>query len=101
MPCLVRGKDPDKPDSGPYCRYKKCPGLKNKKKTKRAYRTIYQCEQCTVEKGYDFWLCHTTKKIKGKPTIVSCHLRYHTEEICIETSTSAAESSVASELTDE
>jgi hypothetical protein len=37
MPCLVRGKG-DVSGSGSYCRYKKCPGLKMKKKiTTRPY----------------------------------------------------------------
>jgi hypothetical protein len=57
------------------------------------------CEECTVEKGYDFWLCHTTKKINGKQTVVSSHLKYHTE-MCFSTG-SAIESSVASDLTED
>jgi hypothetical protein len=54
----------------------------------------------TVEKGYDFWLCHTTKKINGKQKVVSCHLRYHSEMYFSSTGT-ATESSVASDLTEE
>jgi ribosomal protein L37AE/L43A len=50
---------------------KKCPGLNTKKKKKRSYTTIYQCEECTVEKKRPFWLCHTTKKIDGKDVVVS------------------------------
>ena len=100
MPCLVRSKAPDKPGSGPYCKYKKCPSLRNKNKTKRSYKTIYQCEQCTVEKGFNFWLCHTTKKVNRIQTVVSCHLKYHTE-MCFETTCSATGSTVASELTEE
>jgi hypothetical protein len=98
VPCLVRGKS-NVSGSGNYCKYKKCPGLKVKKRTSRPYTTVYQCEQCTVEKGYDFWLCHTTKKINGKQTVVSCHLRYHSE-MCFST-TGSVESSVASDLTEE
>jgi hypothetical protein len=98
MPCLVGGKR-DVSGSGSYCRYKKCPGLKVKKKS-RPYTIVYQCEQCTVEKGYDFWLCHTAKKINGKQTVVSCHLRYHSET-CFSATDSATESSVASDLTEE
>ena len=97
MPCLVRSKDNDKPGSGPYCKYEKCPGLKSKAKVKRPYKTIYQCEQCTVEKGFPFWLCHTTKKVNGIQTVVSCHLQYHAE-MCYDTS-AATECSVVSELT--
>jgi hypothetical protein len=40
---LVRGTG-EKSGSGNHCRYNKCPGLANKKKTTRAYTTIYQCE---------------------------------------------------------
>jgi hypothetical protein len=98
MPCLVRGKS-NVSGSGNYCRYKKCPGLRVKKKKTRPYTTVYQCEECTIEKGYDFWLCHTTKKINGKQTVVSCHLRYHSE-MCFST-TGSVESSVASDLTEE
>ena len=97
MPCLVRSKDNDKPGSGPYCKYEKCPGFKSKAKVKRPYKTIYQCEQCTVEKGFPFWLCHTAKKVNGIQTVVSCHLQYHAE-MCYDTS-AATECSVVSELT--
>jgi hypothetical protein len=70
------------------------------KRKKRPYTTVYQCEECTAEKGYNFWLCHTTtKKINEKQTVVSCHLKYHTE-MCFSTG-SAIESSVASDLTEE
>jgi hypothetical protein len=99
MPCLVRGKG-DVSGSGSYCPYKKCPGLKVKKKTSRPYTTVYQFEQCTVEKGYDFGLCHTTKKINAKQTVFSCHLRYHSE-MCFSSTGTATESSVASDLTEE
>jgi hypothetical protein len=99
MPCLVRGKG-DVSGSGSYCRFKICPGLKMKKKITRPCKTVYQCEQCTVEKGYDFWFCHTTKKVNGKQTVVSCHLRYHSE-MCFSTTGSATESSFASDLTEE
>jgi hypothetical protein len=79
MSMLVRGTG-EKSGSGNYCLYKKCPGLNNTKKTTRVYRTIYQCEECTVEKKAPFWLCHTTKKVNGKDTVVSCHLKYHAEK---------------------
>ena len=102
MPCLVRGKG-HVSGSGSYCRYKKCPGLKVKKKTSRPYTTIYKCEQCTMEKGYDFWLCHTTKKVDGLKIVVDCHTKYHVEKKLFESKStgSATESSVASVLTDE
>jgi hypothetical protein len=45
-------------------------------------------------------MCHTTKKINGKQTVFSCHLRYHSE-MCFSTTGSATESSVASDLTEE
>ena len=80
MPCLVRGKDPDKSGSGIRCMYKKCRGLELKSKRRVSYKTIYQCEQCTADRGSPLWLCHTTKRINGEHTVVSCHLRYHSEK---------------------
>jgi hypothetical protein len=53
-----------------------------------------------MNKNANVWLCHTTKKMNGKQTVVSCHLKYHTE-MCFETTGSATGSSVASGLTDE
>jgi hypothetical protein len=99
IPCLVRRKG-DVSRRRSYCWFKKCAGLKIKKKIIRPYKTVYQCEKCTVEKGHDFWLCHTTKKTNGKQTVVSCHLKYHTE-MCFSSTGSATESSVTSRLTDE
>jgi hypothetical protein len=98
MPMLVRGTG-EKSGSGNYCRYKKCPGLNIKNKTIRAYRTIYQCEECTVEKKAPFWLCHTTKKVDGKDIVVSCHLKYHAEKAFLKAS-SSSECSLVSDLTE-
>jgi hypothetical protein len=98
MPMLARGTG-EKSGSGNHCRYKKCPGLNNKKKTTRAYTTIYQCEECTVEKKTPFWLCHTTKKINGKDVVVSCHLKYHSEKAFLKV-TSSSECSLVSDLTE-
>jgi hypothetical protein len=56
--------------------------------------------KCSMNRNIDLWLCHTTKKLNGKQTVVSCHHNYHTE-MCFETTGSATESSVASELTEE
>ena len=98
MPMLVRGTG-EKSGSGNHCRYNKCPGLANKKKTTRAYTTIYQCEECTVEKKRPFWLCHTTKKINGKDVVVSCHLKYHAEKAFLK-ATSSSECSLISDLTE-
>jgi hypothetical protein len=98
MPMLVRGTG-EKSGSGNHCRYNKCPGLANKKKTTRAYTTIYQCEECTVEKKRPFWLCHTTKNINGKDVVVSCHLKYHTEKAFLK-ATSSSECSLISDLTE-
>jgi hypothetical protein len=60
MPCLVRGTT-DVSGSGVRCMYKKCRGLKLKGKKRVSYKTIYQCEECTAERGSPLWLCHTTK----------------------------------------
>jgi hypothetical protein len=51
-----------------------------------------------MNKNADVWLCHTTKKINGKQTVDSCHLKCHTE-MCFETTSSATGSCVASRLT--
>ena len=98
MPMLARGTG-EKSGSGNHCRYNKCPGLNNKKKIMRAYTTIYQCEECTVEKKTPFWLCHTTKKINGKDTVVSCHLKYHAEKAFLKASSSSV-CSLVSDLTE-
>jgi hypothetical protein len=95
---LVRGLDGK--GSGPRCQYKKCPGYDQKTVKRVAFKTVYRCEECSMNRNTDVWLCHTTKKIKGKQTVVSCHLKYHTE-MCFETTGSATGSSVASGLTDE
>jgi hypothetical protein len=53
-----------------------------------------------MNRNTDVWLCRTTsKKINGKQTVVSCHLKYHTEMCCETTTGSATGSSVASGLT--
>jgi hypothetical protein len=81
------------------CMYKKCPGLDLKSKRKVSYKTIYQCEEYSVDEGSPLWLCHTTKNINGKHTVASCHLRYHSEKKFIVTD--STESSVISDLTEE
>jgi hypothetical protein len=53
-----------------------------------------------VEKKQPFWLCHTTKKINGKDTVVSCHLKYHAQKEFLE-ATSSTECSLASDLKEE
>jgi hypothetical protein len=85
------------------CLYEKCPSWNIVKMRPRAYTTIYECEQCTMEKGYDFWLCHTTNKVDGLKIVVDCHTKYHVQNKLFETSTtgSATGSSVTSGLTDE
>jgi hypothetical protein len=99
MSCLVRGTT-DVSGSGVRCMYKKCRGLKLKSKKRVSYKkTIYQCEECTAERASPLWLCHTTKKINGKHTVVSCHLRYHAENKFIVID--STESSVVSDLAEE
>jgi hypothetical protein len=85
--------------SGPNCRYRKYPGLKTNV-SKRSYQTKYRCEECSINKGVEFWLCNTVKKVDGKQKKIECHLKYHAE-MCFETTSSTTESSVASELTEE
>jgi hypothetical protein len=63
--------------NNPYCQYKKRPGLNIQKQTTQTYRTNYRCEECSIDKGTDVWLCNTVKSINGKQTKVQCHIRYH------------------------
>jgi hypothetical protein len=98
VPMLVRGLD--NKGSGPRCSYKKCPGYKQDAVRSVAFKTVYRCEECSMNRNTDVWLCNTTKKLNGVQTVVSCHLNYHTE-MCFETTGSATESSVNSGLTEE
>ena len=52
-----------------------------------------------MEKWGCVWLCNTNKTIDGKPQVVACHLKYHSEKINETTGTTT--SSVDSDLTDE
>jgi hypothetical protein len=56
-----------------------------------------------MEKGYDFWLCHTRKKVDGLKIVVDCHTKYHVEKKLFgsKSTGSATGSSAASGLTDE
>jgi hypothetical protein len=96
VPMIISG-------SGRLCQWDKCPGLKINKKIKRSYTTTYQCEQCTNEKGYDVWFCHSTKKVDGIDIVVDCHTKYHVEKklFSVQHTGSATESAVDSELTEE
>jgi hypothetical protein len=60
---------------------------------------MFRAFQTTVEKKRQFWLCHTTKKINGKDTVVSCHLKYHAQKEFLKT-TSSSECSLVSDLTE-
>jgi hypothetical protein len=65
----------------PYCQYKKCPGLNIQKQTTRAYITNYRCEECSIEKGTDVWLCNTVKRgLDGKQKKIECHIKYYAEK---------------------
>jgi hypothetical protein len=57
-----------------------------------------------MEKGYGFWLCHTTKKLDGLKIVVDCHTKYHVEKKLFEsksTGSATTGSSVVSDLTEE
>ena len=73
VPMLVKG-------TGHYCQYKKCPGLDTIQKRARPYKTYYRCDECSIDKGECVWLCNTRKMIDGKPQVVACHLKYHSEK---------------------
>ena len=57
--------------TGHYCQYKMCPSLDTIQKRARPYKTIYQCEECSMEKEECVWLCNTRKMIDGKPQVVA------------------------------
>jgi hypothetical protein len=89
--------------SGRDCRYKNCPGWKKVRKRARSFATVYRCEECTQEKGTDFWLCNTVKNINGVETVLDCHAKYHVEEklFSVQHTGSASECTVISDLTEE
>ena len=97
--------DADKKKKNSYCKYKKCPGLKSgKAKRPRSYPSRYMCEQCTMERGDDFWLCHSVKKVDGIHVAVDCHIAYHVDMKSYTATAppgSTTECSVVSDLTDE
>ena len=93
VPVIVTG-------AGRNCKYDKCPGFKTTKKLKRPYQTKYKCEQCSMEKGVDFWLCHTTKKIDEVQTVINCHTKYHVDNNLF-VGTECTECSVISDLTED
>ena len=82
-----------------YCKYKLCPGWNTPLKTRRAHRTNYECEECTIEKGYDMWLCNTVRD----GIAVECHIKYHagTEFVLKSPPGSSTECSVVSDMTNE
>ena len=80
-----------------HCKYHKCPGKNTGAKRKRTYKTVFQCEVCTVENGFPFFLCNFTKNVGGNLVVVDCHTAYHAE-MCYDTS-AATECSVVSDLT--
>ena len=87
-----------------YCKYIKCPGFNTGAKRPRAYPSKYVCEQCSMEKGSDFWLCNSTKDVDGNLVVVDCHTAYHVDMELYSTSGppgSTTECSVVSDLTDE
>ncbi|OEU07038.1 hypothetical protein FRACYDRAFT_252509 [Fragilariopsis cylindrus CCMP1102] len=88
-----------------YCKYKKCPGLNSAAKRPRAYRAKYVCEECTMEKGSNFWLCNSTKEVDGNLVVVDCHTAYHVDKKFYTTTAPppgiTTECCVVSDLTDE
>jgi hypothetical protein len=59
--------------NNPHCTYKKCPGLNIEKETTRTYKTNYRCEECSIDKGTNVWLCNTVKNVDGKQKKIECH----------------------------
>ena len=68
---------------GSYCMYEHCPGSTPRpgqqiKRQRKGYRTKYRCEECSIVRGEDVWLCNNTKAIGGgiyKQHL--CHMKYH------------------------
>ena len=96
IPVVVKGNK-----ATSYCKYNKCPGKNTGAKRKRAYMSKYACEDCSLEKGADFFLCNSTKSVGGNLVVVDCHTAYHVEKKLYETTAtgSVSVSTVASELT--
>jgi hypothetical protein len=80
--------------SGRDCRYKNCPGWKKVRKR------VYRCEECTQEKGTDYWLCNTVKNIDGVETVLDFNAKYHVENklFSVQHTGSASECIVISDL---
>ena len=98
VPVVVKGNK-----ATSYCKYKKCPGLNTGAKQPRPYRSKYVCEECSLEKGDDFWLCNSTKDVDGNLVVVDCHTAYHVEKKLYTPPPPVltTESSVVSDLTNE
>ena len=97
IPVVVKGNK-----ATSYCKYNKCPGKNTGAKRKRAYMSKYACEDCSLEKGADFFLCNSTKSVGGNLVVVDCHTAYHVEKklYTAPSPVSTAESSIVSELTE-
>jgi hypothetical protein len=60
---------------GGYCQYNQCPGfLRLQNKRRRAYPTIYICEECSINQGFPVCLCNTVKvrKSDGSKIAILC-----------------------------
>ena len=68
---------------GSYYMYEHCPGSTPRpgqqiKRQRKGYRTKYRCEECSIVRGEDVWLCNNTKTISsGKYQQHLCHIKYH------------------------
>ena len=97
IPVVVKGNK-----ATSYCKYIKCPGFNTGAKRARAYSSKYACEECSLEKGDNFFVCNSTKNVGGNLVVVDCHTAYHVEKklYTAPSPVSTAESSVVSELTE-
>ena len=68
---------PDKKHEGGYCQYDHCPGSKRKHKRRRAFKTVYRCNECSIKTGKNVFLCNQVKLIDGCRKAVLCHTKYH------------------------
>ena len=98
VPVVVKGNR-----ATSYCKYNNCPGKNSGAKRARTYKSKYVCEECSLEKGIDFWLCNSTKDVDGNVVVVDCHTAYHVDMKLYGTTAtgSISECTVVSDLTDE
>ena len=74
----------EKPKDQRLCCYKNCPGYDRQIKRPAPFRTIYKCEECSLDnecddgdKNGNMWFCYGEKTTGGNKILVNCHEAYH------------------------